>query len=127
MADVNRGNRPLSPHLQIYKPQLHSAMSIFFRAAGVGLTAGALALVWWFMAAATGAEAFGWAEWALTSYLGDLVMFGCLAAAMYHLLGGIRHIYWDFGYGFKLDQVRQSGFVVLGATGVTTVAIALLA
>ncbi|MEM6972125.1 MAG: succinate dehydrogenase, cytochrome b556 subunit [Pseudomonadota bacterium] len=116
MADVNRGNRPLSPHLQIYKPQLHSAMSIFFRISGVGLTLGGLLTVAWFLAAATGPEAFARIDWVITSYLGDLVMVGSLAALLYHLIGGIRHLVWDFGYGFEKESVRKSGFVVLGAT-----------
>lgn len=127
MADVNRGNRPLSPHLHIYKPQLHSAMSIFFRIAGVGLTLGALLMVWWFLAAATGAQAFAAADGVITSFIGDLVMLGSLAALAYHLANGIRHLVWDFGYGFGLEQVRQSGFVVLGATGVLTLLVIILA
>lgn len=127
MADVNRGNRPLSPHLQIYKPQLHSAMSIFFRAAGVGLMVGGLIAVAWFLAAATGPEAFAYVDGLATSFLGDLVMLGSLAALVYHTVSGIRHVWWDFGYGFELDQVRRSGFVVLGATAVGTLLVALAA
>lgn len=127
MADVNRGNRPLSPHLQIYKPQLHSAMSIFFRAAGVGLALGGLLAVWWFLAAATSAEYFAFVDGIVTSFLGDLVMLGSLAALVYHTVSGIRHVWWDFGYGFELDQVRRSGFVVLGATAVGTLLVALAA
>lgn len=127
MADVNRGNRPLSPHLQIYKPQLHSAMSIFFRIAGAGLTLGALLMVWWFLAAATGAEAFAAADGVITSFLGDLVMLGSLVALMYHLANGIRHLAWDFGYGFELDSVRKSGFVVLAATGLLSLIVIALA
>ncbi|MEL7348108.1 MAG: succinate dehydrogenase, cytochrome b556 subunit [Pseudomonadota bacterium] len=127
MADVNRGNRPLSPHLQIYKPQLHSAMSIFFRITGVGLAVGGLAMVWWFLAAATGPEYFATVDGIVTSFLGDLVMFGSLAALIYHTLNGIRHLWWDFGYGFELEKVRQSGFVVLGATAACTLLVAVIA
>ncbi|MEO0819022.1 MAG: succinate dehydrogenase, cytochrome b556 subunit [Pseudomonadota bacterium] len=127
MADVNRGSRPLSPHLTIYKPQLHSAMSIFHRITGVGLTLGALLGVWWFMAAATSDEYFAFVDGLMTSFVGDLVMLGSLAALIYHSLNGIRHLWWDTGRGFALEQVRQSGLVVIGATAVLTLLVILIA
>ncbi|MEM9764822.1 MAG: succinate dehydrogenase, cytochrome b556 subunit [Pseudomonadota bacterium] len=127
MADVNRGNRPLSPHLQIYKPQLHSAMSIFFRMAGVGLSVGGVLMVAWFLAAATGPDAFAMVDGLITSFIGDLVMLGCLAALIYHLLNGLRHLVWDFGYWFDMDIVRKSGFGVLGGTALLTLIVVLLA
>jgi succinate dehydrogenase / fumarate reductase cytochrome b subunit len=121
MADVNRGNRPLSPHLSIYRKQMGSAMSIFHRITGCGLAFGALLLVWWFMAAATGAEAFAFADGILTSWLGGLVLIGCLLALWYHFFCGVRHLIWDTGAGFDLGQVRLSGFLVLAGAGVMTV------
>ncbi|MEO0958364.1 MAG: succinate dehydrogenase, cytochrome b556 subunit [Pseudomonadota bacterium] len=125
MADVNRGNRPLSPHLTIYKPQLHSAMSIFFRITGVGLTLGALLAVWLFLAAATSDAAFETAEWYVTSFIGDLIMLGSLAALIYHALGGIRHLWWDTGRGFTMQSVHRTGNIILGATAVLTLLIAI--
>ena len=94
MADVNRGNRPLSPHLTIYRPQLTSMTSIFTRITGNALLVGALLIVWWFIAAATGPEAYARANGFLTSWFGDLVMFGSVAALWYHTLAGIRHLIW---------------------------------
>lgn len=124
MADVNRGNRPLSPHLTIYKPQLHSAMSIFFRITGVGLTLGALLTVWLFLAAATSDSYFATVEWYVTSFIGDLIMLGSLAALVFHTLGGIRHLWWDTGRGFTMEKVHKSGYAILAGTAVITLLIA---
>ena len=95
MADVNRGNRPLSPHLTIYRPQLTSMTSILTRITGNALLIAALMVVWWFLAAAISPEAFAWADWALTSILGDLILLGSVWALWYHLLAGVRHLIWD--------------------------------
>ena len=76
MADVNRGNRPLSPHLTVYRPQLTSVTSILTRITGNALLLGALLVVWWFLAAATGEGYFDVVNGILTSWFGDLVMFG---------------------------------------------------
>jgi succinate dehydrogenase / fumarate reductase cytochrome b subunit len=123
MADVNRGDRPLSPHLQIYRPQITSALSIFHRVTGVAMTLGAVLIVWWFFAAATGPEAFATADGFLSSILGQLIMLGTLAAFSYHFLNGIRHLYWDAGYGFELSSVTSSGVAVLIGTVVMTAVI----
>ena len=74
MADVNRGNRPLSPHLQVYRPQLTSMTSILVRVSGIGLLLGALLIVWWFLAAASSPEYFEIADGFITSWFGDLIM-----------------------------------------------------
>lgn len=127
MADVNRGDRPLSPHLQVYKPQITSVLSIFHRISGVALTLGAVLLVWWFFAAATGAAAFETADWFLTSFIGTLIMLGSLVALAYHTLNGIRHLFWDAGYGFELDSVTNSGWAVLIGTGVISLIVLIYA
>jgi succinate dehydrogenase / fumarate reductase cytochrome b subunit len=124
---VNRGNRPLSPHLQVYKPQIHTAMSIFFRITGSALAVSGALVVWWFLAAATGPEAFATANWVLTSFLGDLVMLASLAGLVYHFLAGIRHLAWDFGYGLRIDNVQQTGVAIIAATAVLTVLVAVIA
>ena len=121
MADVNRGDRPLSPHLQIYRPQITSVMSILHRATGVGMALGAALIVWWFLAAATGPEYFAVADGCLTSWFGLLILFGSTFALFYHMCNGVRHLVWDAGYGFELEQVDRSGFAVLIAAGVLTV------
>jgi succinate dehydrogenase / fumarate reductase cytochrome b subunit len=127
MADVNRGNRPLSPHLQIYRPQLTSVLSIVHRMTGVGLTLGAVLVVWWLLAAATGPEYFAIVDGLLTSWIGLLVLLGSTWALAYHLLNGIRHLVWDIGYGYELETVDRSGIAVLIGSGVLTVLLWLVA
>jgi succinate dehydrogenase / fumarate reductase, cytochrome b subunit len=121
MADVNRGNRPLSPHLTIYRPQMTSVLSILHRVTGVGLTLGALLGVWWFLAAATDAEYFAFVDGLLTSWIGWLVLVMSLFALWFHFCNGIRHLVWDAGYGFDLAVVQKSGIAVLAGTVVLTV------
>ena len=120
MADVNRGNRPLSPHLSIYRPQLTSVTSILTRITGTGLLVGALLVVWWFLAAATGPEYFALADGFLTSWFGHLILIGATFALYYHFCNGVRHLWWDAGWGFGLEQVTQSGYAALAAAGVLT-------
>ncbi len=120
MADVNRGNRPLSPHLQIYRPQLNSITSILNRITGNALLLGALLIVWWLIAAATGPEYFAMADGMLTSVLGDLVMLGSLWALWYHALGGIRHLIWDTGRGLDADTADKMGWgIIIGSVALT--------
>lgn len=127
MADVNRGDRPLSPHLQIYRPQITSVMSILHRITGVVLTLGALLVVWWFLAAASGPGYFAFVDGLLTSWIGTLVMTGSLWALCYHLCNGIRHLWWDTGRGFGLDAVTRSGQIAVGASVVLTLVVLILA
>jgi len=121
MADVNRGNRPLSPHLTIYRPQITSVLSIFHRMTGVGLTLGAMLVVWWLLAAATGPEYFALVDGLMTSWLGHLVLLGLTWALAYHLLNGLRHLWWDVGRGFELDQVDKTGYAAVIGSAVLTV------
>ena len=103
MSDVNRGNRPLSPHLTIYRPQLTSITSILVRISGNALIVAALMVVWWFVAAATGPAAFAIANGFVTSWYGDLVMLLSVWALWYHSLGGLRHLVWDSGRMLDVD------------------------
>ena len=121
MADVNRGNRPLSPHLAIYRRHLSMMTSITHRITGCGLAVGALMVVWWFLAAARGPEAFAFADGLITSWLGGLVLIVSMAALWFHFFNGIRHLLWDTGAGFDLETVDKSSLVVLGATAVMSV------
>lgn len=114
-------SRPLSPHLQIYRFQLHMAMSIFHRITGVALAVGTLLLIYWLASAAHGPEAYDSAAGFLGSWFGLLLIFGWSVALFYHLCNGIRHLLWDAGQGFEIEQIRKSGIVVLAATAVLTV------
>ncbi len=127
MADENRGNRPLSPHLQIYRLQLTMVLSIFHRMTGVGLALGAVLVVWWLMAAAISPGYFAVVDGLLTSWLGYLVLLGMTWALAYHLLNGIRHQFWDMGYGFEMETVNRSGIAVVIGSGVLTVLLWLVA
>lgn len=113
--------RPLSPHLQVYKPQLTSVLSISHRITGVALAAGTLLLAWWLIAAATGPEAFATVQGFLGSWLGYLILFGFSYALMYHLCNGIRHLFWDAGYGFEIETAYKSGWATVAGSIVLTV------
>ena len=121
MADVNRGDRPLSPHLQVYNQSYTGTLSILHRITGVGLSLAAILVVWWFLAAATGPDYFAFVDGLLTSWLGGLILLGSVAALWYHFCNGIRHLIWDTGRGFELDQVQKSGKLVIAASAVLTV------
>jgi succinate dehydrogenase / fumarate reductase, cytochrome b subunit len=127
MADVNRGNRPLSPHLSVYRWQITMVMSIAHRITGVGLTLGALLGVWWFLAAASGPEAFARADGFLTSWFGLLLLIPSLLAFWYHFMNGMRHLMWDTGYGMDIPEVYTSGYAALGGTVFLTILTLLLA
>lgn len=113
MADVNRGNRPLSPHLTIYRPQMTSISSIFVRITGNALLAATLLLIAWLLAASTGAEAFAWVQGVITSWFGDLVFLLSLWALWYHTLGGLRHLIWDTGRGLELKTAERMGWMMI--------------
>ena len=117
-----RSSRPLSPHLQVYRPQLTSVLSILHRLTGVALTLGTLVLVYWLASAAGGPESFATAQGVIGSFFGQLLLFGWTYALFYHLCNGIRHLYWDAGFGFELPEVYKTGWVVVGASAVLTVA-----
>ena len=113
MADVNRGNRPLSPHLTIYRPQMTSISSIFMRITGNALLAATLLLIAWLLAASTSAAAFEWVQCVITSWFGDLVFLLSLWALWYHMLGGLRHLIWDTGRGLELKTAERMGWMMI--------------
>lgn len=127
MADVNRGNRPLSPHLTVYRPQWTSMLSILHRVTGIALTGGTALAVIWLLAAATGPELFAWADWAITSWFGTLVMLGMTFSLSYHFCNGVRHLFWDAGYGFQLEHAEKSGMAVVAGGVILTALVVLLA
>ncbi|MBL4614166.1 MAG: succinate dehydrogenase, cytochrome b556 subunit [Magnetovibrio sp.] len=113
--------RPLSPHLQVYRPQITSMLSILHRITGVVLAFVALLLAYWLSAAAYGPEAFGRAQALLESGFGRFVLFGFTFSLFFHLCNGIRHLGWDMLWGFELSQVRFSGILVLIVSSALTV------
>lgn len=114
-------SRPLSPNIQIYRPQLTSVLSIANRITGVILTLGAVGLVIWLSAAADGPESYELTQEAIGSWAGRVVLFGCTFAFFLHLCGGIRHLVWDTVHGFELRSIYISGWTVVGASVVLTV------
>ena len=110
--NVNR-DRPISPHLQIYRPQITSVLSITHRATGIFLTGGAVLFTYWIMAATYGPDAFSTAQALVGSWFGQMVLWGLTFSLFYHLGNGIRHLAWDSGFGFELDKVRLSGWLTL--------------
>ncbi len=126
MADVNRGDRPLSPHLSIYRPLYTMILSITHRITGVGLTLGLIMVTWWFLAAAIGEDYFDFANAMLTSVVGGLILIASLWALMFHLCNGIRHLFWDAGYGFDLQTAWRSGLAVIAASLILTVLVLII-
>lgn len=108
-----RSDRPLSPHLQVYRLPLTAILSITHRITGVGLALGTLILVAWLAAAAAGPAWFGGISALMGSWLGRIVLFGFTWALFYHLTNGIRHLFWDAGFGFEKDDARRSGIAVV--------------
>jgi succinate dehydrogenase / fumarate reductase, cytochrome b subunit len=114
------GKRPLSPHLEIYRPQLTSMMSILHRATGVFLSIGILVMAYWLIAAADGTETYQQAQNLLGSWLGLLLLFGWSFSLFYHLCNGIRHLFWDAGLGMDIKMAYATGKVVWVATIILT-------
>src|SRR3954447_21227201 len=122
MSVANRPvHRPLSPHLQIYRPQLTSMLSILHRATGIALAVGALYLAVWVMCAAASPRTYATFQSFNVSIVGRIVLGGWLYCAFYHLCNGIRHLFWDAGYGFELKDAYRSGWIVVGVSLVATV------
>ncbi len=106
-------NRPLSPHLTVYKPQITSVLSIFHRITGAGLSVGTVLVVLWLASVAAGENAFNNFNNFLDNPLILLILLASLWALWYHFCTGLRHLYWDMGYGYDLKSVAISGWVAL--------------
>ena len=112
--------RPISPHLQIYRWQIGNSLSILHRLTGIALALGLLALCYWLISLAGGERSYAAAARVLASPLGLLLLVGWTFAFLYHLLNGVRHLFWDMGYGFGRTQRHASGwFAVLGSLVLT--------
>ncbi|MFI4889942.1 MAG: succinate dehydrogenase, cytochrome b556 subunit [Steroidobacterales bacterium] len=105
--------RPLSPHLQIYRWQLSNTLSVLHRLTGVGLSIGLPALAYWLVSLAAGQSAYEAAARFFASMPGELLLAGWVLAFFYHLLNGVRHLFWDIGYGFERRQRHTSGWLVV--------------
>jgi succinate dehydrogenase / fumarate reductase cytochrome b subunit len=113
-------NRPISPHLQIYSPQITSTLSILHRLTGIGLAIGSLMLAWWLIAAASGPESFAIAQDFIGSIIGRTLLLAFTAATFYHLCNGIRHLFWDVGMGFDIQTATRNGWLVVIVAAVLT-------
>lgn len=115
-----KGDRPLSPHLQIYKPIITMTMSIAHRITGVALYFGTMLVAWWLIAAATGEAYFDLVNGFFGSWFGLVVMFGYTWALIHHMLGGLRHFAWDFGYLIeKHTATRLAYATIIGSIALT--------
>lgn len=124
---MKTGDRPLSPHLQIYRWQWTMALSILHRATGVALAAGALMLAYWLIALADGPDSFAAVQGFLASWIGRLLMFGWTWALAYHLLAGLRHLVWDTGNCLELPAAQLSGYLVAAGSAVLTIVVWIVA
>ncbi len=116
-------NRPVSPHLQVYRWTVTMASSILHRATGAALGVGTLLLAWWLMAAATSDDAYALVQLCMSSIPGRFVMLGFTWSLMLHLLHGIRHLIWDTGVGFGLSVARMVGWLVVVGSAILTLMI----
>lgn len=112
---MTQSNRPLSPHLQVYRPQITSVLSIAHRITGIGLAAGGVLLSLWLIAVASGPDSLARFNNLMGSGVGLVVLSAIAFCFFYHLANGIRHLFWDAGWGFEIGQVSASGIAVLVA------------
>lgn len=126
MAKSKQVERPLSPHLQIYRPQVTSISSILTRITGNALIVAAVMIVWWLLAASTSDAYFAIADAVVTSWFGKLVLVLSLWAVWYHYLAGLRHFYFDAGKGLDIDTAEKLGWGCIGGSVVLTVLTLLL-
>ncbi len=113
-------NRPLSPHLQVYRLPLTAKLSILHRATGIILAAGSPLVVWWFWAVMSGADSYAVAHGFFNGIVGKLLLFAWTLCMFYHLCNGVRHLVWDAGYGLRLNEAALGGKIVVGAAVLLT-------
>lgn len=118
---MSQTKRPTSPHLQVYSWSLEMALSIFHRATGVALGGGALLVTWWIIAIATGPDAYDQFRMVMGSLVGKAFLFAFTFSLMLHLCNGIRHLFWDMGKGFELEDTKRSSMLVLFSSIVLTI------
>ena len=121
LEESRNNNRPLSPHMDIYQYQITWTVSIMHRITGVAMTLGLILIVAWLVAAAFSPGLFSLIDGVLRSWIGMIIIFGSLWAFWFHFLNGIRHLFWDLGYGFNLSTVWRSGWVVVLGSIILTI------
>ena len=120
---ASSAERPLSPHLQIYKPIPTMVMSIVHRITGAALYFGTMLIAWWLIAAATSADYFEFVNGLFGSFIGRLVLFGYTWALIHHMLGGIRHFVWDTGAGLDKHTATRFAYATIAASVILTLLI----
>ncbi len=115
--------RPLSPHLTVYRWPITMTMSILHRITGGALYFGTLLVAWWLIAASTSQEYFDFVSWVYGSWIGRLVLFGYTWALVQHMLGGLRHLVWDTGAGLEKHTASKIAWATLGGSAVLTILI----
>lgn len=123
MAQAKAPVRPLSPHIQIYRWTWTMMMSILHRATGIALYLGTVLVAIWLLSMASGPAAYERASWFFGSIIGRLILFGYTWALLHHMIGGVRHLFWDFGYGMEPGTRMQMARATLIASVVLTVLI----
>lgn len=123
MADTSHDTRPLSPHLQVFRPLITMVMSIVHRMTGAALYFGTILVAWWLIAAASGPEYFALVDGFFGSFFGRLILFGYTWALMHHMLGGLRHFVWDTGAGFDLPVANRMAWASLFGSVTLTIMI----
>ena len=118
-----RSDRPLSPHLDVYAWQTSNALSILHRLTGVALSVGAIALVGWLLSIVSGPAAYASVNGFFAGPIGALMLFGWTFCFFYHLANGIRHLFWDAGYGFDKQRARHTGWLAVGFALIMTLGI----
>ena len=119
---MSENARPLSPHLQVYKPQLTSVLSITHRGTGIFLTLGAVLLVYWLVTISHGADSYAELQACLSGWIGQVLLLAFTFSLFFHLCNGIRHLFWDAGVGYEIRTAYASGYAVLAASLVLTAA-----
>lgn len=119
---MTHDHRPLSPDIQIYRPQLTSVLSITHRLTGIALSIGSPLLVYWLIAAAAGPPSYGALHGLLASWPGLFLLLGWTFSLLFHFCNGVRHLLWDAGYGFDLQTIYASGWVVVAISTALTLA-----
>ena len=120
MAEYQQKARPLSPHLGIYRWPITMATSITHRITGVGLAGGTLLIAWWLLAVSYGPETYNSFCSVMATPLGQIVLYGFAWSLAYHFLNGIRHLCWDFGYGFAMPTANFTGITVIALSLLVT-------
>ncbi len=113
-------SKPLSPHLQVYKPQITSVLSIMHRGTGIFLSVGAFVLAYWLVALASGEDHFESVKACFSAWWVQVLLVAWVFAFFYHLCNGVRHLFWDIGKGFELETLQKTGYAVLAAASILT-------